>query len=811
MFNSTVLDVFIGLILVFLLYSLLVTILGEIICSWIGLRSRILRVSIEKMLNDGYYATINPKQYKGVWYRVKRFFLKEFPDFKDSFAGKFYNYPAIKYLSMKAGEQTTKISQTKPSYLSAEMFADSLIQLLKDKGAGETDMNKVHFCLNFNTHHIQPATLRNLRNMAEDAGTDIGLFKQKIKTWYNETQDRATGWHKGKLQLILFWLGFIIAVIFNVDTIKIARILSKDKEARSQLVAMGIELAKDSVRYKDFTGGGSDTGYAQTILDSGYARVTKDLSEANMVLGLGWNMDKLMTHHRVELSIKENAKAYTQIARDTGRLQELNRLTRDKNASLATCLKAIDSAREQLQDLKVRYFSARPADTAGVRTQLNEAQRKLQAALEQKTRDSLSLEVINKRIHEIHRNANAIVKSPFAVVDRIFLGNLGDERRIVILGSRHYDGWEKTWHVISTIFWYSLLGFFITGLMLSLGAPFWFDLLKKIVSVRSDGVKPEEKKVKPGETEIPVPLAANQPPPPPAPVEPAGDTMDEALRLYEQRIKSIAGVKAVFKVVDRKTKQKNIQVNVDSAAIAAEVKRQYGTLTVGAITVTPLVIVSGTPQTQQGNQGVISNKSKRNGFGSLGCILQRTDTKTLHILSCWHVMKGDTMYETTDHNDILVDHVDVDCGQRWAGGIKAQFDYGIARITTSGNTYNDILKQKMKLKNPMEFRELTMLDIEEHIDVQYYDCLTQTVRQGYLFAQSKELTVNYLDKPRTIHDVLVLTNDDNVTISKPGNSGSIIFDMNGFAIAMLISGDLKYTYAVKLSHIFKIHTEMKIA
>ena len=55
MFNSVVLDVFIGLVLIYLLYSLLITIVSEIITSWIGLRSRMLRVSIEKMLNDGYY------------------------------------------------------------------------------------------------------------------------------------------------------------------------------------------------------------------------------------------------------------------------------------------------------------------------------------------------------------------------------------------------------------------------------------------------------------------------------------------------------------------------------------------------------------------------------------------------------------------------------------------------------------------------------------------------------------------------------------------------------------------------------------
>ncbi len=42
----------------------------------------------------------------------------------------------------------------------------------------------------------------------------------------------------------------------------------------------------------------------------------------------------------------------------------------------------------------------------------------------------------------------------------------------------------------------SLAGFIITALALSLGAPFWFDMLNKLVAIRGVGVKPEEKEAK---------------------------------------------------------------------------------------------------------------------------------------------------------------------------------------------------------------------------------------------------------------------------------------------------------------------------
>jgi len=307
MFNNVALDVFIGLVLVFLLYSLLVTILGEILATWMGLRSRILRVSIEKMLNDGY------NHGSGFFSFLQRYFLKEFPDFKESFAGRFYEYPAIKYLSNKAGEQTTFFSQTKPSYLTAEIFADTLIQLIKDKGIGNTDMEKAGYSLKYNAHHIQQATLKHLNDMFVNSSGEIVVFKDKLKHWYNETQDRATGWYKRKLQLILFWLGFVIAVIFNVDTLRIARILSKDKEARNQLVEMGVQLAKDSNRYKFFVMPNGDTVQSQQVLDTSFARIKKDIDEASLVLGMRWPTGTLTKNQviRIDIDNEEDYRAFS--------------------------------------------------------------------------------------------------------------------------------------------------------------------------------------------------------------------------------------------------------------------------------------------------------------------------------------------------------------------------------------------------------------------------------------------------------------------------------------------------------------------
>lgn len=52
MFDNVVLNIFIGLIFIFLLYSLLASILQELFASWCSLRSKMLQKALRRMLLD---------------------------------------------------------------------------------------------------------------------------------------------------------------------------------------------------------------------------------------------------------------------------------------------------------------------------------------------------------------------------------------------------------------------------------------------------------------------------------------------------------------------------------------------------------------------------------------------------------------------------------------------------------------------------------------------------------------------------------------------------------------------------------------
>ena len=844
MFNNIVLDVFTGLVLIYLLYSLFITIISEMVFTWMALRSRVLRVAIEKMLNDGLQPEkkANRNFLQRMWGIVQCYFLKEFDGFKYTLAGKFYANPAIKYLSDKGGEDTTVFSQTKPSYISAEMFADALIRLLKDKGVGATDFEKINFCLQFNTHQIEPESLKNLRNHAGNAAGDMTVLKDRFKAWYNETMDRATGWYKRKLQFMLFWLGLIVALIFNVDTIQIAKILSKDKDARNELVSMAIQVSKDTSRYAEFTTGKNDSVHARAILDTGYAHVTKDMHEANMVLGLGWPFEGMMHTDKSCFDKKNDAAVFKM-------LKDYQPVFKDFTDGYAALVKKLglgkvkhDSLAEKLAGYKsdtVILNLELPFDTGDLKNKHTEALAKTSKFIdttanmlkitEAKTMsDSITLHMLIQKKKNVTNYINTQAAVNFFSIDSVILQTASNNEQLIVYSSKPYTSWQKAVYIVSRFnpfsfhFWsfiFSLhfLGLLITALMLSLGAPFWFDLIKKLVALRGAGIKPEEKKTEDTKTnELPVAEVNNGVQSKPAPVaadEVTGDACDEVLKKYGPDIKKIPGVKSVFSVTKDKIKQ--IQVNVDSEVTKAAVLNQFPSLMAGTVNVPQNIVVSGVPLSHVGDKGIISNKSGKNGFGSLGCVLKRKETGSKHLLSCWHVLKGDIDYSDSDNQPVIIDKESgAELAYRWAGGILDKFDYGLA-ICKAGIVYSDNSFLKAKLAIPdavkIEHRLVSLQDIDNQIPVKYYDSLTDTVVKGLIYTNTPAVDINYIDKTRTLQDILILTNENEQAISHEGNSGSIVFDDNNNAIAMIIAGDLNYTYAILLSNIFGVHNEMEIA
>jgi hypothetical protein len=304
MLGTGVLNVVIGLVFIFLLYSLLATIVQEFISTWMALRAGMLRKGIMRMLED------HDEEIAG------------------NLTDAFYHHPLVKYLAEKN-------KKSRPSYLSARNFSKVLIDLLQGKHniPGE-DMRKIiqkaldSGEIQWETAKIGEETLQYLRSMWVDARGDIEKFRVLIEQWFDDTMERTAGWYKKKVQYILFFIGLTIAILFNVETISIVQKLSKNPELAEQLVNQAEKYTENQVaagnllqsaRNDSLITGKNSPAEEDTLmlmirksnqlLDSARMLVSTDIKDVSYLLGLGWSGKS--PENQYEISICDNFRWYS--------------------------------------------------------------------------------------------------------------------------------------------------------------------------------------------------------------------------------------------------------------------------------------------------------------------------------------------------------------------------------------------------------------------------------------------------------------------------------------------------------------------
>lgn len=198
MFGLTVLDVAIGLIFIYLIFSLICTAVREMLASMTNARMRNLAQGIKNLLG--------PK------------------------ADDFYSHGLIKSLYEKG---------RKPSYIPQATFALATVEVLAEGNAN--DFAAVRAAINA----LPDKTVRQaLLALADAANNDIAVFRKNLEQWFDESMQRVGAWYKRKTQWVLLFIALIVAGAANVDTIAISTALSRDKAMRDGLVAQAQAYVK---------------------------------------------------------------------------------------------------------------------------------------------------------------------------------------------------------------------------------------------------------------------------------------------------------------------------------------------------------------------------------------------------------------------------------------------------------------------------------------------------------------------------------------------------------------------------------------
>jgi len=127
---------------------------------------------------------------------------------------------------------TAGLCRRLPSYISAQSFADAIIDLLIPNSSGQTTMNAIQHYIN----ELPPslATLRDsLQALAVNAGGDITRFRTSVERWYDDHMSRVTGWYKRRIAKITLAVGAVLVLLLNINAITIGQALYNDSSVRS--------------------------------------------------------------------------------------------------------------------------------------------------------------------------------------------------------------------------------------------------------------------------------------------------------------------------------------------------------------------------------------------------------------------------------------------------------------------------------------------------------------------------------------------------------------------------------------------------
>jgi hypothetical protein len=205
MFGSTILDVAIGIIFIYLLVSLVISAINELIAAKLKSRATNLSQGIQALLQDPSQA---------------------------GWVAKLYQHPLIQSLSPP---------NSKPSYIPSRTFALALLDLV---APANTDGNRTLADLKAGMANLPAPLQKTLTNLLDEAQHDVERLKTQIEIWFNNGMDRASGWYKRKTQWIQFFIGLTLVILLNIDSVHIGRALFA---VNSPLRASLVESAKSFV------------------------------------------------------------------------------------------------------------------------------------------------------------------------------------------------------------------------------------------------------------------------------------------------------------------------------------------------------------------------------------------------------------------------------------------------------------------------------------------------------------------------------------------------------------------------------------
>jgi hypothetical protein len=257
-----VLDVAIGLVALFFLLSTALSSINEAISNILGWRAKTLEDALVNLVGD-------PKVKKDLkaWARSGIGLVDKKPAAAgakqtESTGTEAQNHEPIvptlwDHWRMKAlvrNPDSKLRRRARPSYLPPRAFSLALAETIAGKAPEDSDADtdkspwqqadeKILERVKAAADKLPDGGLKELVEKASvNAGEALEGFRTQVEYLFDDSMERASGWYKRKVQLVLAVLATIVVIGLNVDTVNVATRLWNDPALRQSLAAQASQI-----------------------------------------------------------------------------------------------------------------------------------------------------------------------------------------------------------------------------------------------------------------------------------------------------------------------------------------------------------------------------------------------------------------------------------------------------------------------------------------------------------------------------------------------------------------------------------------
>jgi hypothetical protein len=238
------LDVAIGLVALFFLLSTAISAINEGISNVLGWRAKTLEDAIRNMVGDDPLKPKDLKQFlKGGWRRLGRIDPAADPE-----ATTLRLFEHWRVRSLVRDPESNRRRRARPSYLPPRAFSLALAEVLAEgpppkKGEAANDREESPWELADEdifervkkaANDLPKGQLRSLvQKAANSTYQTLEGFRTQLECAFDDSMERASGWYKRKVQVVLLVIASVIVIGFNVNTVRVATVLWNDDALRS--------------------------------------------------------------------------------------------------------------------------------------------------------------------------------------------------------------------------------------------------------------------------------------------------------------------------------------------------------------------------------------------------------------------------------------------------------------------------------------------------------------------------------------------------------------------------------------------------